>query len=34
MGMPHDVIVESIGLRQIFAIDPNGVRVELNFAGD
>ncbi|AMK19889.1 MULTISPECIES: VOC family protein [Sphingobium] len=35
MGLPHEVnVVESIGLRQIFAIDPNGVRVELNFTGD
>ena len=26
--------VESIGLRQIFTMDPNGVLIELNFFGD
>ncbi|NWK98338.1 glyoxalase/bleomycin resistance/extradiol dioxygenase family protein [Sphingobium lactosutens] len=35
MGVPYEInVVASIGLRQIFAIDPNGVRVELNFTGD
>jgi catechol 2,3-dioxygenase-like lactoylglutathione lyase family enzyme len=27
-------LVESIGLRQIFTMDPNGVLLELNFFGD
>lgn len=27
-------LVESIGLRQIFVLDPNGLRLELNFTGD
>jgi catechol 2,3-dioxygenase-like lactoylglutathione lyase family enzyme len=26
--------VEAIGLRQVFALDPNGVLLELNFFGD
>ncbi len=34
-GMEHQVnLVESIGLRQIFTMDPNGVLLELNFFGD
>lgn len=32
MALPYEVnVVASIGLRQIFAMDPNGVRLELNF---
>jgi hypothetical protein len=27
-------LVDSIGLRQVFAMDPNGVLLELNFHGD
>jgi catechol 2,3-dioxygenase-like lactoylglutathione lyase family enzyme len=27
-------LVEAIGLRQIFTLDPNGVLLELNFFGD
>jgi catechol 2,3-dioxygenase-like lactoylglutathione lyase family enzyme len=34
-GLAHqDNLVESIGLRQIFTIDPNGVLLELNFFAD
>ena len=34
-GMARQVnTVESIGLRQIFTMDPNGVLLELNFFGD
>jgi catechol 2,3-dioxygenase-like lactoylglutathione lyase family enzyme len=34
-GMAHQVnLVASIGLRQIFTQDPNGVLLELNFFGD
>ena len=34
-GMERQVnLVESIGLRQIFTMDPNGVLLELNFFGD
>lgn len=32
MALSYEVnVVASIGLQQIFAIDPNGVRLELNF---
>jgi catechol 2,3-dioxygenase-like lactoylglutathione lyase family enzyme len=35
MALPYEVnVVASIGLRQIFAMDPNGVRLELNFRED
>lgn len=35
MGLDHKSnLVESIGLRQIFVIDPNGLRLELNFSGE
>jgi 4-hydroxyphenylpyruvate dioxygenase-like putative hemolysin len=27
-------VIEAVGLRQIFAMDPNGVLLELNFWGD
>ena len=34
-GLAHqDNLVASIGLRQIFTIDPNGVLLELNFFAD
>lgn len=34
-GMDHQVnLVEAIGLRQLFTMDPNGVLLELNFFGD
>ena len=34
-GLDHQVnLVASIGLRQIFTMDPNGVLLELNFFGD
>jgi catechol 2,3-dioxygenase-like lactoylglutathione lyase family enzyme len=34
-GMAYKVnIIESVGLRQVFAMDPNGVLLELNFWGD
>jgi catechol 2,3-dioxygenase-like lactoylglutathione lyase family enzyme len=34
-GMERQVnLVEAIGLRQIFTMDPNGVLLELNFFGD
>ncbi len=34
-GLAHkDNLVASIGLRQIFTMDPNGVLLELNFFGD
>jgi catechol 2,3-dioxygenase-like lactoylglutathione lyase family enzyme len=34
-GMDRQVnLVEAIGLRQIFTMDPNGVLLELNFFGD
>lgn len=33
--MDHQVnIIEAIGLRQVFTMDPNGVLLELNFFGD
>lgn len=33
-GLAHqDNLVQSIGLRQIFTMDPNGVLLELNFFG-
>jgi catechol 2,3-dioxygenase-like lactoylglutathione lyase family enzyme len=33
-GLDHQTnLVESIGLRQIFTMDPNGVLLELNFFG-
>lgn len=35
MGAPYECnLVASIGLRQIFVLDPNAVRLELNFTGD
>jgi catechol 2,3-dioxygenase-like lactoylglutathione lyase family enzyme len=35
MGAAYECnLVESIGLRQIFVLDPNGLRLELNFLGD
>lgn len=35
MNLAYDInVVASVGLRQIFAIDPNGLRVELNFTAD
>ena len=35
MGLPHEVNeIAAIGFRQIFVTDPNGVVLELNFAGD
>jgi catechol 2,3-dioxygenase-like lactoylglutathione lyase family enzyme len=34
-GMDYQVnLVASIGLRQVFTMDPNGVLLELNFFGD
>jgi catechol 2,3-dioxygenase-like lactoylglutathione lyase family enzyme len=34
-GLEHHCnLVTAIGLRQIFALDPNGVLLELNFFGD
>ena len=34
-GMTQQVnLIEAIGLRQIFTMDPNGVLLELNFFGD
>lgn len=34
-GMDRQVnLVEAIGLRQVFTMDPNGVLLELNFFGD
>ena len=34
-GMERKVnLIEAIGLRQIFTMDPNGVLLELNFFGD
>jgi hypothetical protein len=34
-GMDSQVnLVEAIGLRQVFTMDPNGVLLELNFWGD
>jgi catechol 2,3-dioxygenase-like lactoylglutathione lyase family enzyme len=34
-GADHQVnLVEAIGLRQIFTLDPNGVLLELNFFGE
>lgn len=34
-GLGHRLnSVEAIGLRQVFAMDPNGVLLELNFFGD
>jgi catechol 2,3-dioxygenase-like lactoylglutathione lyase family enzyme len=34
-GMDYQAnLVESIGLRQVFTMDPNGVLLELNFFGD
>ncbi|MFM5913610.1 MAG: VOC family protein [Chakrabartia godavariana] len=33
--MDHQVnVIEAIGLRQVFTLDPNGVLLELNFFGD
>lgn len=33
--MDHQVnVIEAIGLRQVFTMDPNGVLLELNFFGD
>lgn len=33
--MDHQVnVIDAIGLRQVFALDPNGVLLELNFFGD
>ncbi|WP_336971990.1 hypothetical protein [Sphingobium aromaticiconvertens] len=35
MGLAHDInVVASVGLRQIFAVGPNGLRVEMNFTED
>jgi catechol 2,3-dioxygenase-like lactoylglutathione lyase family enzyme len=35
MGRDHKVsVVASVGLRQIFTLDPNGVLLELNFFGE
>ena len=35
MGATYECnVVESVGLRQIFVIDPNGLRLELNFLSD
>lgn len=35
MGAAYECnLVDSIGLRQIFVLDPNGLRLELNFLGD
>jgi catechol 2,3-dioxygenase-like lactoylglutathione lyase family enzyme len=35
LGLEHRVsAIESIGLRQVFVADPNGVLLELNFAGE
>ena len=35
MNLAYDInVVASVGLRQIFVIDPNGLRVELNFTAD
>jgi 4-hydroxyphenylpyruvate dioxygenase-like putative hemolysin len=34
-GLDYQVnLVESVGLRQVFTMDPNGVLLELNFWGD
>lgn len=34
MGVSHQSnFIEEIGLRQLFVLDPNGVRLELNFHG-
>lgn len=34
-GMDRQVnVIEAVGLRQVFTIDPNGVLLELNFWGD
>ncbi len=34
-GMDHQInLIEAIGLRQIFTLDPNEVLLELNFFGD
>ena len=34
-SMDHQVnLIEAIGLRQVFTMDPNGVLLELNFFGD
>lgn len=34
LGIPHTLnLIEEIGLRQVFLMDPNGVRLELNFRG-
>jgi catechol 2,3-dioxygenase-like lactoylglutathione lyase family enzyme len=34
-SLAHQVnVVDAIGLRQIFTLDPNGVLLELNFFGD
>jgi 4-hydroxyphenylpyruvate dioxygenase-like putative hemolysin len=34
-GMAYQVnLIESVGLRQVFSMDPNGVLLELNFWGD
>ena len=34
-GLEHRVnVVQAVGLRQIFTVDPNGVLLELNFFGD
>jgi catechol 2,3-dioxygenase-like lactoylglutathione lyase family enzyme len=34
-GLPHQTnLVASIGLRQVFTMDPNGVLLELNFFAD
>jgi hypothetical protein len=27
-------VIEAVGLRQVFTMDPNGVLLELNFWGD
>ena len=33
--MDHQVnVIDAIGLRQVFTLDPNGVLLELNFFGD
>lgn len=34
-ALPHKInLVQAIGLRQIFTVDPNGVLLELNFFAD
>jgi catechol 2,3-dioxygenase-like lactoylglutathione lyase family enzyme len=34
-GLKYQVnLIESVGLRQVFSMDPNGVLLELNFWGD